>query len=341
MKKYILTLLLFLTACASGEYPAGTPTATPNPGEIALNMIQQQMAAEATSQIVGLQFTATAEVLGITATSQAVSTSEAITQQARIDAQATSDQARRDAAATQARQDAIATAERQQVLSDAATEQARKDAQSSTEQAMIAIQDTQSAFATSTFTVMTLTAMPAIGTATALGMNNQIVIDGKNMEKAELELQQARDTNKISWAVPLLVALVALGAGLLYVVRKSRWNPIMDDNGELAGFGFDETFVRPHALPGAVLDLKAKPIPLLMDAATQKELLVNEQKIRAIAAMPVNPSAGGAQAFNMAFGSVEQKPRFAMLEEGERVPANVMTPEAEQSIDADWKESNE
>jgi hypothetical protein len=102
------------------------PTETPNPGEIALQMVQQQMAAEATQQVVGLQFTATAQVIGLTSTHQVVGTQEAITQQARNDAQATADQARRDAQATQQRIDA-----------DATQAQARRDAEATADQARL------------------------------------------------------------------------------------------------------------------------------------------------------------------------------------------------------------
>jgi hypothetical protein len=341
MKKYIFVLLLFafaLTACSGEEYPAGTPTATPNEGQIALQMLQDKVASEGTQAAVDLIFTATAQIAGMTATQQAFTTQAAITEQARVDAQATSDQARVDAQATsdQARRDGAATQQRKD--DDAATQQANIDAESTAAQGRIDAASTSTQSAISTASVITQTALPPIQTATQLGLNNQIAIDAKNLEAAELDLQQKRDTNKISWQIPLLVALVVLGAGVLWVVRKSRWNSVIDDNGELAGFGFDEKFVRPHALPGAVLDLKAKALPLLTDAATIKELLINEQKIRAIAAMPVNPSSSGAQAFNMAFSEVKKEDPFEIVDS---VPEHLLDSEAMKAADNDWRKANE
>jgi hypothetical protein len=99
MKKYILILLLFLTACSGTASPEVTPTSTPNPGEILMQLGSDKIAAESTQASVNMLFTATAQVIGITSTSQFLATQDAVTQQARIDAQATSDQGRRDAAA--------------------------------------------------------------------------------------------------------------------------------------------------------------------------------------------------------------------------------------------------
>jgi hypothetical protein len=294
------------------------------------------MAAEATAQIVGLQFTATAQIIGQTATSQAIGTAEAVTQQARIDAQATSDQARQDAQATQSRADADARATQQRIDADATAEQQRRDAQSATEQALVFMQQTQSADATSTFTAMTMTAIPPHATLTQIAVNNEIALATKDVEKAELDLQQARDTNKIAWAIPLLVALGLMAMGAIWIWRESRWKVIKNDDGDVLGFGFHEQYINPHTLPGPVLDLKTKTMPMLIDGATQKEIILNEQKIRAIAAIPISPSAGGAQAFNMAFSSTE--PRFGMLEEGDSPPAEVMTPEAMEAIEGDWKD---
>lgn len=332
MKKFaFLFLIFFLSACSAAPAVDNiTPTATPNAGEIALNMIQQQMAAEATSQIVGLQFTATAEILGITATSQAVSTAEAITQQARIDAQATSDQARRDAAATQARQDAVATAERQQKLDDEATKQA-----------MIFMQNTQSADATMTFTVMTLTAIPPHATMTQIAVNNQIALSTQEVERAALSLKQARDTNVLTWLVPFLIAIIATGAGLLWVIRESRWHVIKNDDGDVEGFGYDNDFIVPKLLPGPVLNLKAKTMPQLTDRNNQAEIVRNEQKIRALAAMPVSPTESGKAAFNQFFSSGETKEDpFEIIEGDVLPPASLLDAETLKITEKEWQDAN-
>lgn len=298
MKKYYFVFLLgfLLTACIP------TPVATPNPAEVALTMFADKVKAEATQAAVNSVFTATAQVIAVTSTQQAAQTQQAITEQARRDANATADQARVDLANTQQVLNAISTAE-----------QARADSATSTAEAGIAIARTQSADATATFTVMTLTAMPGVATATQIAINNQMVVDAQDVEKSGLELQQARDTNRISWQAPLLIAVAAIGMALLWVIRKSRWNVITDGDGNVEGFGFDEQFVRPNLLPGPVLDLKAKSMPQLTDSATQKEIVVNDQKIRALAAMPVQPTASGAALFN-GFGNEQEKKSMPVIE---------------------------
>ena len=92
MRKFILIAVLFLAACQSPSAASVTPTATPNPGEIALLMLQQQMAANATSQVVGLNFTATAQIIGSTATANQMLIEAKQTEQARVDAISTSEQ---------------------------------------------------------------------------------------------------------------------------------------------------------------------------------------------------------------------------------------------------------
>jgi hypothetical protein len=329
MKKYIFVLLLFaLSACGGESYPIGMPTATPNPGEIALQMMQQQMAANATAQVVGLNFTATAQVIGATATAQQILVYGAQTEQARVDAQATSAQARRDAQATQQRQDAIATAERQQKLDDAATQQA-----------MIAIQNTQSADATMTFTVMTLTAIPPHATMTQIAVDNQIVINNQNVEKAALDLQQTREMNN-NWKIYLLLGVVMFGAGLLWVVRKSRWYPFIDDDGKLLGFGFDEQYVNPRLLTGPVLDMKTKTMPQVSDPVIQAKVTERAQIVEALAAMPEQTTRAAGGVFNKYFGEKQDKP-YEIIDGDLLPPTGLLDSQALKSIENDWKEAKD
>lgn len=333
-------MLAIITACGSEgsapNTPMGTPTATPNPGEIALNMIQQQMAAEATQQVVGLQFTATAQVIGQTATSQFIGTQAAVTQQARVDAQATSDRARLDAQATseQARRDAQATQQRIDV--EATQAQAQRVMIAQATQQRMDLEATQRAEATAAAWAVTQAVIPTHNLWTQQAVEQNIIIATNEVELSNLQVQQARDTNSIKWQIPLLVVLVVLLGGSLWIWRESRWKVIKDDDGQVQGFGFNEQFVNPRLLPGAVLDFRTNSVPLLTDAVTQREIVFNEQKIRAIEAIPVNPNAGGANAFNMAFSKSE--PRFGMLEQNENPPAEVMTPEAVEAIEGDWKD---
>jgi hypothetical protein len=325
-----LVLVLILSACtASPVTVQATPTQTPNPGEIALNMIQQQMAAEATQQVVGLQFTATAQVIGMTVTSQAISTAEAITQQARIDAQATSDQVRRDAAATQQRIDTVATAE-----------QARQDAIFATGQAILALQSTQSADATATFTSMTLTAIPPHATMTQIALNNQIAINTQEVALAGLELKKAQDTNMLDWLLPRLVLVVITGAGLLFVIRVTRWYVIKNDDGEIEGFGHDEKFIVPKLLPGPVLNLRTSTMPQLTNATNQAEIVRNEQKIRALAAIPVSPTESGKAAFNQFFSGEKKDDPFEIIEGDVLPPADLLDAETLKITEKEWQDAN-
>jgi hypothetical protein len=326
----VLVFAVLLSACAASPVAVNvTPTPTPNPGEIALNMIQQQMAAEATSQVVGLQFTATAQVLGMTATSQAVSTAEAITQQARIDAQATSDQARRDAVATQQRLDAVATAE-----------QERQDSIFATGQAVLAMQSTQSADATATFTSMTLTAIPPHATLTQIYVDNQIVLATQDVERAALELKQARDTNVLTWLVPFLIAITATGAGLLWVIRESRWHIVKNDEGDIEGFGHDEKFIVPKLLPGPVLNLRTSTMPQLTGQTNQAEIVRNEQKIRALAAIPVSPTESGKAAFNQFFSGEKKEDPFEIIDGDVLPPTDLLDAETLKITEKEWQDAN-
>jgi hypothetical protein len=332
--------LMLLTACGSegDTYPMGTPTATPNPGEIALQMVQQQMAAEATQQVVGLQFTATAQVIGQTATSQFVGTQAAVTQQARVDAQATSDRARLDAQATseQGRRDAQATQQRMDV--EATQAQAQRVMIAQATQARMDLESTQQAEATAAAWKVTEMVIPTHNLWTQQAVEQNIIIATNEVELSNLAVQQARDTNQIKWQIPLLFAVVVLLGGVLWIWRESRWKVIKDDDGQVQGFGFNEQFVNPRLLPGAVLDFRTTSVPLLTDAVTQKEIVVNEQKIRAIEAIPVNPSAGGAQAFNMAFGDVKRDEPFEIVDS---VPTELLDDEGMKAADSDWRKANE
>jgi hypothetical protein len=322
---YFVLLLFLLTACAGETIATATPTTTPNPGEIALQMIQQQMNAEATSQVVSLQLQATQQVIGATATANQIIVEQGQTQQARQDAIATADQGRRDAAATQARQDTIATAERQQVID-----------QQSTQQAIIAMQNTQSADATATFTSMTLTAIPPHATLTQMAINNDIVINNQNVEKATLDLQKAKDTNKISWQIPLLIALVMLGAGVLWVIRKSRWNAFVDDDGRVLGFGHDDKYINPRLLTGPVLDLKTGEVK----ESTPEQVRVTEraQIIEALAVMPEQTTKGAAEVFNKYFGEKQAAP-YEIVDGDLLPPAGLLDAQALKSIENDWTEA--
>ena len=297
MKKYYILLAFFLTACGGSSYPQGTPTPTPNPGELALQMVQQQVGAAATSQIVGLQFTATAHVLNTTATAQAYVTNEAITQQARFDAEATADQARRDAQATQQRIDAEST----QV-------QARVDAQSTADQARLDLQATQTAESSATAFAMTQQVVATHEWWTVTAVEQDILLKHDKVEMSNLEVDQQTESNTWDWAYPIAVSSVMIVSFLLYVKAQSKVRVIKNGDDDVEAIIYDDDkLLTPGLMPKPILNLKTGEMPDVTNAQEQAEIVRRAQGIKALANIPVNPTGPGAQAFNQMFNDPVEK----------------------------------
>lgn len=339
MRKFILIAVLFLVACGSPSVPSGTPTATPNPGEIALLMLQQQMAANATSQVVGLNFTATAQIVGLTATANQMLVEAKQTEQARVDAVSTAAAQQREAQATQSRIDSDARATQSYI--DAQATQARADADA--KQARIDAVATSDSLYTATFTAMTLTAIPPHATLTQIAVNNQIVMSTQEVESAALSLKQQRDTNVIVWLIPTIIALFLAAVAGLYAYSQSRVREIRDEDGNVQVFIFDnKTATIPALMTGPVLDLKTTTMPLLTSASEQADVTKREQAIRALRAMPVSPTASGVTAFNDAFSTPPKRDdAFEFIEYEDQPPLGLLDSEALKATDHDWKAANE
>lgn len=297
MKKYFILLAFFLTACGGSTYPQGTPTPTPNPGELALQMVQQQVGAAATSQIVGLQFTATAHVLNTTSTAQANVTNEAIAQQARIDAQSTADQARRDAQATQQRIDAEST-----------QAQARIDAQSTADQARLDLQATQTAEQIAREFSMTQAVLPTHNLWTQQAIEQQILLATNEVELSNLAVEQQRQTNTLDWAVPMGIAILLSLALVVYVWSHSRVREIKNEDGgiELVIFDNKQAF-KPQLMPKPMLMLETGEMPDMTNAQEQADIVKRDQAIRALGSMPVSPTSAGVSAYDRMFNSPVEK----------------------------------
>lgn len=350
MRKYILILILLLTACQTPSAAGVTPTATPNPGEIALQMMQQQMAANATSQVVGLNFTATAQILGSTATAQQLVVEAQWTEQARADAVSTSEQKRTDTQSTAVQQQKEAQATQSRIDSDARATQSYIDAQATqaradadAHQARIDAVATSDSLATATFTSMTLTAIPPHATLTQMAVNNQIVMSTQDVERAALSLQQQRDTNVIQWLLPIIGVSFLLVVAGLYAYNLSRVREIRDEDGNVQVFIFDnKTATMPALMTGPVLDLKTTTMPLLTSAGEQADVTKREQAIRALRAMPVSPTASGVTAFNDAFSTPPKRDdAFEFIEYEDQPPLGLLDSEALKATDHDWKAANE
>ena len=350
MRKYLLIAVLFLAACQSPSAASVTPTATPNPGEIALQMMQQQMAANATSQVVGLNFTATAQILGSTATAQQLVVEAQWTEQARADAVSTSEQKRTDAQSTAVQQQKEAQATQSRIDSDARATQSYIDAQATqaradadAQQARIDAVATSDSLYTATFTAMTLTAIPPHATLTQIAVNNQIVMSTQEVESAALSLKQQRDTNVIQWLIPTIIALFLAVVAGFYAYNQSRVREIRDEDGNVQVFIFDnKTATMPALMTGPVLDLKTTTMPLLTSASEQADVTKREQAIRALRAMPVSPTTSGVTAFNDAFStSPKRDDAFEFIEYEDQPPLGLLDSEALKATDHDWKAANE
>jgi hypothetical protein len=325
-----IPLLFILAACGTPAGPTPVPTATPNPGEIALQMVQQQMAAEATSQVVGLQFTATAQVMGQTATVQAYATQAAITQQARIDAQATAEQSLRFAQATQQRIDAEAT-----------QAQARRDAEATAEQARLNLAATQRSEATSTAFSMTQMVIPTHNLWTQQAVEQEIILATNEVELSNLAVEQQRQTNTLDWAVPMGIAGL-LTAGLLkFVYSHSQVREVKDADGNVQVLIYrNQQVVTPSLLPKPVLMLETGQMPDMTSRDEQAEIMRRKQGIDALAAMPVSPASHAVQAFNGYFGPPEKREQPYEIVDSASIPAELMDAEAMKAIENDWKEGS-
>lgn len=301
-------LLMLIAGCSSGGEMYGTPTPI-SPGEVMLTMAAQSVNAQATEMAVNIQFTATQQIKDATATQQQSYALATGTQQARMDAQATDQQARRDAAATQARIDAEATAE-----------QNKRDAAATAEQMRIDALGTQSANATATWVVMTMTAMPPHATMTQLAMEQSVEIGQDEVELSGLKVKRQQQSNTLQALAPYTLAIGVFAMAALIMVRRSRVREVRNpETGGVELLIFDnQRGVQPNLLTGPVVEIEKGnvAVPLLADPAEQAEVTRREQAIRALQAMPSNPPTNAVMMSNGVFGET-RKPTVEVLEPGQ------------------------
>jgi hypothetical protein len=329
----VLPLLFGLSACANDPAALATPTPVPvNPGEIALTMIGQKAAAEATQMAVNVQFTATAQVIEATQNVESTQVAFITTERARQDAVATDQRARQDAAATEQRR-----------RDDAATEQARHDMSATEQQMRIDAASTQSANATATWVVMTMTALPPHATLTQMAVQQQIALSTNEVELSNLQVRRQQQSNTLQALGPYTVALVLVVVLVVYILRMSRTKEFKNEEGVVDAVLLDNsTMVRPALMPGAVLNLGKTPnVPLLTDPETQNEIVRRHQAIEALRAMPTqSPTANGQNLMNSVFGE-PTAPRFQILDAKDLPPAELLDENALKSLEQDWKEPHE
>ena len=335
MKKFFLLIIPFFLFAACSTTPS-----TPNPAEVSLTMLADQVNANATQAKLSSVFTVTAQVVGATATQQAVIFQATGTQQARMDAESTAEQKRADAQATsdQARRDAQST--QQRIDADATQAQARLDMEATAQQARLDVQSTQQAGATATAGVMTMTAIPPALTLTQIANQQNIILANNNVEMSNLTVEQQRQKNTPEWVVPFLIAIAAAVVGALYVIRYSRVREVKNDDGDIELLILDgNKAIRPQLLPGPIVEIgKEITMPLLTAPAEQSKVTERAQAVEAIKNMPANTTPQAAQTFNKYFSSRQDLP-FDVIDAEDMPPAGLLDGETLKSLNKDWKEA--
>lgn len=312
MKKYYWFFLLFLlTACGGGTYPMGTPTATPNPGEIALQMLQQQMAANATEQIVGLQFTATAQVQAATATQEMLMVQGAWTEQALQFAAATESQRRADVRATQQKLDIEASATHEVFMAhQAATER------SFYVTGTAAVMGTQTAYpqtavAQSIYATQTEQAWRTTATMDAAYGVAQATEAYANAQSVEFAVQRERVTNMTRAWAPWMGFIIALGVLSVIGIRVSRMRVIPKDAfGAMPGVAIDGLLVdMDNATSMRRLPDGSAEFTQMSDKVTERN-----QQVQLVRALPAGRSDVAEKVFD--FNSERRAPVVEVIEPG-------------------------
>ena len=272
--------------------------------ELAYMMAQREMEAKIALQELSIQSTGTAFIIGVTATNA----------RQQIDQAATKEQQRVDILEAQRREQAIqATAAENKIITATA------------------------AAKTQVIAEITLSAIPTSAALTATKIAGQIVVDANNVEASNLDTEKKRDTNKISWQIPIALAMCFTLLLSLWIWRTSRWNVILDGNGEFQGYGFNDRFVKPALLTGPVLEMGKREVsvPVVADPETQKEVVINNQRIEALKALSEVSPVSGFQSYQSLFNQAPQG-EFDVIN-AETIPAG-MGDEDISSLDNDWNE---
>jgi hypothetical protein len=279
----LICIVFLLVGCGTGASTGPVPTATMSSGEMAMQMMRDQLAAQGTQNAVGIQFTATQQIYNATSTAQAIEEEIKNTEQARADAQATANQERADARATQQRLDAEAT--QQQAQRDAqatATHEAFMAQQTMTQQAF-QVTSTAQVIGTQTAYPQTQRAWEATATMDAAYGVAQATEAFAEAQSVEFGVERERVTNMTRAWVPWMGFIIALGVLSVIGMRVSRTRVVQKD-----AFG---------AMPGLVMDGVAVDLDagmsarLLGDGSVEfkqhdDKITEREQKVKLIRAMP-------------------------------------------------------
>lgn len=301
MKKYTPVLwMVFVLVLASVACETATPT--PSAADVALTMIGDQVNAQATQAKFESIAAVTQQVAAATATQQAVYVQATQSVQARVDAQSTADKADANAQSTaqQARQDAQAT--QQRIDFEATQMQARLDAEATAEQARLDLMATQQASGTATAWSVTQAIIPLHDSWTQQAVQQNILLATNEVEMSNLKVKQQQDTNVIQWLVPMLVALGAAVAGVLWLANNSRVREVKDAEGTPQFVIIDnQKLIIPRLMPKPVLMLEDNSAPDLVDPKEQAEIVKRDQGIQALEVMPERTTDGATEMYGGLF----------------------------------------
>jgi hypothetical protein len=257
-----------------------------------------------------------------------------------IGATATANQIIFDAQQTeQARRDAMATADQAEMYAVATAEQKRSDIAAT--QQRLDIESTQSANATATFVILTLSAVPTSAALTQIANEQNIALSNNELQQSNLAVEQQRQKNTVEWAVPFIIAFMAALVGALFVIRYSRTREIHDEDGGVQVLILDnKNVISPKLLAGPVLDVESMTMPQLVSGAEQREVTKRAQTIEALKVIPVEPARNAMPLFGDVFGTKKQEDAFEIIEGETLPPAELLDGEALKSLDKDWKEAN-
>ena len=81
-------------------------------------------------------------------------------------------------------------------------------------------------------------------------------------------------------------------------------------------------------------------MPQLTDVTNQAEIVRNEQKIRALAAIPTSPTESGKAAFNQFFSGEKKEDPFEIIDGDLLPPADLLDAETLKITEKEWQDAN-
>lgn len=289
MKKSLIFLIMFLSACTTGP----SVTATPAGDAELMRVLQGEVEARATQRAADQQLiifqagqTATALITGATSTEQSAAETRTVW--------------RVTVAAGEAQGTATAQAGNAQATSTAAA----------------AGTSTQISYLDGSATVESKqTVISAKQTESAPLLSAQYTAVAAQAESASLAATRERTTNQL-WAwTPLILIFVGLGAGVYYLWKSGKIGIVnADDNGIMPTIIFTDTMrvLRPDLMPAPMIEANVENIVMAPD---QADVTRRAQAVQAIAQLPPGYQRQALDISGNSFGGVSNAPRIEIVDE--------------------------